>query len=202
MMLSSTTSSRLASSISRHALLSSSSRRLASPSGVSLSTTTTINDFANESTTNYVKTRLALSAMAMAMGGSILAASTGSGRGEDDTGGVAKCMTINAVVGKNNFDARNYLLDGLDRIKSRGYDGAGIATMGATRGDMVSALTHLYHISLISASCCSNVTLHSPTTSSLRTHTQHSQSNNYLSNNNNNNTNNSVTGNCQKVKCR
>ena len=145
-MLSSTTSSRLASSISRHALLSSSSRRLGRI-GVSLSTTTTINDFANESTTNYVKTRLALSAMAMAMGGSILAASTGSGRGEDDTGGVAKCMTINAVVGKNNFDARNYLLDGLDRIKSRGYDGAGIATMGATRGDMVSAHTHLiiYH---------------------------------------------------------
>jgi hypothetical protein len=74
--------------------------------------------------------------MAMAMGGSILAASGGD---DDDDASrvVAKCMTINAVVGKNNFDARNYLLDGLDKIKSRGYDGAGIATMAATRGEMV-----------------------------------------------------------------
>jgi hypothetical protein len=77
--------------------------------------------------------------MAMAMGGSILAASTVAGGDDDDDASrvVAKCMTINAVVGKNNFDARNYLLDGLDKIKSRGYDGAGIATMAATRGDMV-----------------------------------------------------------------
>lgn len=135
-MLSSTTSSRLASSISRYALLSSSSRRLASSSSIgaaSLSTTATANADANE-TNHYIKTRLALSAMAMAMGGSILTATAGGG--EDDSR-VAKCMTINAVVGKNNFDARNYLLDGLDKIKSRGYDGAGIATMAATRGDMV-----------------------------------------------------------------
>ena len=142
MMLSSTTSSRLASSIRRYALLSSSSRRwLASPSSsigaaASLSTTTANAD-ANEA--YYIKTRLALSAMAMAMGGSILAASTVAGGDDDDDASrvVAKCMTINAVVGKNNFDARNYLLDGLDKIKSRGYDGAGIATMAATRGDMV-----------------------------------------------------------------
>jgi hypothetical protein len=144
MMLSSTTSSRLASSIRRYALLSSSSRRwLASPSSsigaaASLSTTTANAD-ANEA--YYIKTRLALSAMAM--GGSILAASTAAGGDDDDDASrvVAKCMTINAVVGKNNFDARNYLLDGLDKIKSRGYDGAGIATMAATRGDMVSVYT-------------------------------------------------------------
>jgi glucosamine 6-phosphate synthetase-like amidotransferase/phosphosugar isomerase protein len=33
---------------------------------------------------------------------------------------------------------RNYLLDGLEKIKSRGYDGAGIATMAPAKGDMVS----------------------------------------------------------------
>jgi hypothetical protein len=90
--------------------------------------------------------------MAMAIGGSILAASTAGGENDDDASGIAKCMTINAVVGKNNFDARNYLLDGLDKIKSRGYDGAGIATMAATRGDMVRK-THTNIYIIISASC-------------------------------------------------
>ena len=32
---------------------------------------------------------------------------------------------------------RNYLLDGLELIKTRGYDGAGIATMASTGGNMV-----------------------------------------------------------------
>lgn len=52
------------------------------------------------------------------------------------TPAAAKCMAITAVVGKGDFDARNYLLTGLEKIKSRGYDGAGIATMAPAKGDM------------------------------------------------------------------
>lgn len=32
---------------------------------------------------------------------------------------------------------RKYLLDGLEKIKTRGYDGAGIATMSPRQGQMV-----------------------------------------------------------------
>jgi len=53
---------------------------------------------------------------------------------EKDT--VAHCTAIAAVVGKKDFNARNFLLDGLEKVKSRGYDGAGIATMASTGGVM------------------------------------------------------------------
>ena len=33
---------------------------------------------------------------------------------------------------------RGFLLDGLEKIKTRGYDGAGMATMAPTGGNMVS----------------------------------------------------------------
>lgn len=46
----------------------------------------------------------------------------------------ADCTTITAVVGKDDFNARNFLLDGLEKIKTRGYDGAGMATMAPTAG--------------------------------------------------------------------
>ena len=61
----------------------------------------------------------------------------------------ADCTAITAVVGKNGFGASKYLLDGLEKIQTRGYDGAGMATMKPTGGTMVSAksrrfsMTHL-----------------------------------------------------------
>ncbi|KAL3798593.1 hypothetical protein ACHAWO_014002 [Cyclotella atomus] len=49
----------------------------------------------------------------------------------------ADCTAIAAVVGKEDFDARKFLLDGLEKIKTRGYDGAGIATMSPQQRQMV-----------------------------------------------------------------
>eukprot|EP00581_Thalassiosira_minuscula_P019338 CAMPEP_0183714274 /NCGR_PEP_ID=MMETSP0737-20130205/8851_1 /TAXON_ID=385413 /ORGANISM="Thalassiosira miniscula, Strain CCMP1093" /LENGTH=733 /DNA_ID=CAMNT_0025943181 /DNA_START=54 /DNA_END=2255 /DNA_ORIENTATION=+ len=46
----------------------------------------------------------------------------------------ADCTAITAVVGKGDFNARNFLLGGLEKIKTRGYDGAGIATMAPYGG--------------------------------------------------------------------
>jgi len=46
----------------------------------------------------------------------------------------ADCTAIAAVVGKGDFNARNYLLDGLEKMKSKGYDGAGMATMSPSGG--------------------------------------------------------------------
>ena len=43
------------------------------------------------------------------------------------------CYSILGVGSSN----RNYLLDGLEQIKTKGYDGAGIATMASTGGTMV-----------------------------------------------------------------
>lgn len=37
----------------------------------------------------------------------------------------------------NAIIIRKYLLDGLEKIKTRGYDGAGIATMSPRQGQMV-----------------------------------------------------------------
>jgi len=48
----------------------------------------------------------------------------------------ADCTAIAAVVGKKDFNARGFLLDGLEKIKTRGYDGAGMATMAPTGGNM------------------------------------------------------------------
>jgi len=56
------------------------------------------------------------------------AAATVAGAGKEKE--KADCTAIAGVVGKDNFDAREYLLSGLDQIKTtRGYDGAGMATM-------------------------------------------------------------------------
>lgn len=46
---------------------------------------------------------------------------------------------------------RGFLLDGLEKIKTRGYDGAGMATMAPTGGGMVSACT--CHIMSIMNTC-------------------------------------------------
>lgn len=48
----------------------------------------------------------------------------------------ADCAAITAVVGKSGFGASKYLLDGLEKIQTRGYDGAGIATMSPSGGTM------------------------------------------------------------------
>jgi glucosamine--fructose-6-phosphate aminotransferase (isomerizing) len=47
-----------------------------------------------------------------------------------------ECTAIAAVVGKDGSNARGFLLDGLEKIKTRGYDGAGMATMSPTGGGM------------------------------------------------------------------
>mmetsp|Transcript_23999 Transcript_23999/g.49701 ORF Transcript_23999/g.49701 Transcript_23999/m.49701 type:complete len:695 (-) Transcript_23999:192-2276(-) len=49
----------------------------------------------------------------------------------------ADCNAIAAVVGKEDLNARKFLLDGLEKIKTRGYDGAGMATMTPKGGGMV-----------------------------------------------------------------
>jgi len=48
----------------------------------------------------------------------------------------ADCAAITAVVGKSGFGASKFLLDGLEKIQTRGYDGAGMATMKPTGGTM------------------------------------------------------------------
>jgi len=73
----------------------------------------------------------ALAALAAATAAGV---ATGFGGRKDK----ADCAAIAAVVGKGDFNARNYLLSGLEKIKTRGYDGAGLATMAPTgAGGMV-----------------------------------------------------------------
>lgn len=48
----------------------------------------------------------------------------------------ADCTAITAVVGKDGLNASKFLLDGLEKIQTRGYDGAGMATMPPTGGNM------------------------------------------------------------------
>jgi len=48
----------------------------------------------------------------------------------------ADCTAITAVVGKDGFGASKFLLDGLEKIQTRGYDGAGMATMTPAGGNM------------------------------------------------------------------
>mmetsp|Transcript_30487 Transcript_30487/g.61183 ORF Transcript_30487/g.61183 Transcript_30487/m.61183 type:complete len:705 (-) Transcript_30487:1543-3657(-) len=48
----------------------------------------------------------------------------------------ADCTAITAVVGKDGFGASKFLLDGLEKIQTRGYDGAGMATMTPSGGNM------------------------------------------------------------------
>lgn len=45
------------------------------------------------------------------------------------------------------FHYRKFLLDGLEKSKTRGYDGAGIATMSPQQGQMVSS--HLILLSRV-----------------------------------------------------
>lgn len=89
----------------------------------------------NDSTASPLFQRL--SALAVAAATATVVAYNNSGE-ESLLGKINKahCMTITAVVGKDDFDARNYLLDGLEQINTKGYDGAGIATMASTGGTM------------------------------------------------------------------
>jgi len=76
--------------------------------------------------------RLTLAA-ALAAAGVMGTWKTNDGTKDNNT---AQCTAIAAVVGKKDFNARNFLLDGLEKVKTRGYDGAGIATMAPTGGGM------------------------------------------------------------------
>jgi len=49
----------------------------------------------------------------------------------------AKCCGIVGVVGTKNYDAREFLLEGLTVLKNRGYDSAGLATFPPNGGPMV-----------------------------------------------------------------
>ena len=52
------------------------------------------------------------------------------------------CCGIAAVVGTSSVadqDSRDFLLEGLTALKNRGYDSAGMATIPATGGSMVSS---------------------------------------------------------------
>jgi len=65
-------------------------------------------------------------------------AATGAGliSWRSDQSKKADCAAITAVVGKSGFGASKFLLDGLEKIQTRGYDGAGMATMKPTGGTM------------------------------------------------------------------
>jgi glucosamine--fructose-6-phosphate aminotransferase (isomerizing) len=53
----------------------------------------------------------------------------------------ADCCGIAGVVGGSG-DAREFLLEGLTILKNRGYDSAGIATIGDPKDGLVSSKTH------------------------------------------------------------
>jgi len=68
----------------------------------------------------------------------VLAAAATAGFAATSEGRRADCTAIAAVVGNKNFDAREFLLEGIGKIKNtRGYDGAGIATMAPDTSGMV-----------------------------------------------------------------
>jgi hypothetical protein len=46
------------------------------------------------------------------------------------------CGIVGVVASKDHADAREFLLDGLTILKNRGYDSAGIATVGPEGGEM------------------------------------------------------------------
>ena len=48
---------------------------------------------------------------------------------------------------------RNYLLDGLEKIKTRGYDGAGLATMSPSGGGMVCTMLFLLILNKLPGRC-------------------------------------------------
>mmetsp|Transcript_8901 Transcript_8901/g.19985 ORF Transcript_8901/g.19985 Transcript_8901/m.19985 type:complete len:717 (-) Transcript_8901:106-2256(-) len=83
---------------------------------------------ANENTESVLlRGGMALAALAVTAGGVM---------GWNNKKDKADCTAIAAVVGKGDFNARNYLLDGLEKMKTKGYDGAGMATMAPTGGGM------------------------------------------------------------------
>lgn len=133
-----TASSVLRLAIGRRATLSASRSIISSPSSASaarLMPTATIRTLqsataatagaSNENNESILRLGgLTLAALAVAAGGVM---------GNKDK---ADCTAIAAVVGKGDFNARNYLLDGLEKMNTKGYDGAGLATMAPTGGGM------------------------------------------------------------------
>lgn len=68
----------------------------------------------------------------------ITAAGTILGSGIIDADNKTLCCGIVGVVGSNDHDARDYLLEGLTVLKNRGYDSAGIATLSPSQDMHVS----------------------------------------------------------------
>jgi len=69
--------------------------------------------------------------MMMMMAAAAALVVTGNGRKN-----TTECCGIVGVIGTKNYDARDFLLEGLTVLKNRGYDSAGIATISHSSGPL------------------------------------------------------------------